>query len=37
MRGFMRSKEHHDGPSEAIDLGPNSASRPPEVWGGRLV
>ena len=37
MRGFMRSKERHDGPSEAIDLGPNSASRPPEIWGARLV
>ena len=37
MRGFMRSRERRDGPSEAIDLGPNSASRPPEVWGARLV
>ena len=37
MRGFMRSKERHDGPSEAIDLGPNSASRPLEIWGARLV
>ena len=37
MRGFMRSKERPEGPSEAIDLGPNSSSRPPEVWGARLV
>ena len=37
MRGVMRSKERPEGPSEAIDLGPNSSSRPPEVWGARLV
>ena len=37
MRGFLRAKSGDNIPSDAIDLGPNSASRTPEVWGGRLV
>jgi hypothetical protein len=37
MKAFMRAKGRDNGPSDAIDIGPNSASRPPEIWGARLV
>lgn len=37
MRAFLRAKGRPENEAEAIDLGPNSASRPTEVWGARLV